>query len=327
MAGTISGMTYAAVEAGGTKFVLGIGSAAAGSIARTTVPTRDPATTMADIARFFAAAGQGVDIAALGLASFGPVDLDPASSGYGHILASPKRAWSGFDLLGALHAALGGIPAGIDTDVNAAALAEAALGGIPAGIDTDVNAAAIAEAALGAGMGAANLAYITIGTGIGVGLLVDGRAVHGIAHPEAGHVRPRRHPAHGDFAGICPFHGDCLEGLASGPAIMACWGAELSALPPGHPAWAVQSDYVAQLCAMLILTLAPELIVLGGGAMPAALFALVRAEIARQLAGYGRQSDAAALERRIVAPGCAEPSGLTGAYLLAERAASGGGES
>ncbi len=299
MKGTTSGAAFAAVEAGGTKFVLGIGSAAGGSIARATVATRDPAATVADIARFFADAGRGTDIAALGLASFGPVDLDPASPRHGHILASPKRAWSGFDLLGALRRALGGIPAGIDTDVNAAALA---------------------EAATGAGRGAGDLAYATIGTGIGVGLVVDGRAVHGIAHPEAGHIRPRRHPGHGDFAGICPFHGDCLEGLASGPAITACWGAELSALPPDHPAWAIQAGYVAQLCAMLILTLAPERIVLGGGAMRPGLFAPVRAELATQLAGYGVGADPPALEHRITAPRCPEPSGLTGAYLLAARA-------
>lgn len=294
---------YAGIEAGGTKFVLGVGTADGGSIAGATVPTGAPEATLAAIAAFFGEASRTARIGAFGLASFGPVDLAPASPGYGRILRSPKRAWSGFDLFGALRGLLG-VPGAVDTDVNAAALAEAALGA-------------------GAAGGTRDLAYVTIGTGIGVGLVVDGRAVHGIAHPEAGHIRPRRDPRHEGFAGICPFHGDCLEGLASGPAIGAAWGAEPPALPPEHPAWDVQAGYVAQLCETLILTVAPALIVLGGGAMRPGLFPRVRAATAAGLAGYGRETDGAALERRIVAPGCGEAPGLIGAYLLAERAAHG----
>jgi fructokinase len=292
---------YAAVEAGGTKVVLGIGSAAGGSLVTAQVPTRDPEPTVADIAAFFAEAARGREIAAVGIATFGPLDLEPSSPSYGHILPSAKLNWSDFDLLGRVRAALGGVPGLIDTDVNGAALA---------------------EALAGAGKGGGDLAYATIGTGIGVGLVVNGQPVHGYSHSETGHVMLRRHPGHDGFAGVCPFHGDCIEGLASGPAIKAAWGAGLDALPHDHPAWAIQADYLAQLCAMLIFTLSPSTIVLGGGGMKQeALFRPTRDRTAQLLAGYGRGTDRASLEHRIVPHACAEPPGLVGAYLLAERAA------
>jgi len=288
----------AGIEAGGTKMVLGIGSSAQGSIATVRVPTHDPEETVAAMARFFASASAGRPLAGLGIASFGPVDLDPASPTYGYILATTKPGWSGFDLLGRMQAALGGIKAAIDTDVNGAALAEARFGGSD------------------------DLAYVTVGTGIGVGLVIGGRPVHGAGHPEAGHVLLRRHPAHAQFAGVCPFHGDCVEGLASGSAIMAAWGASLADLPPDHIAWGVEADYIAQLCAVLILTAAPRRIVLGGGVMSQqALFPAIRDRAAHLLGGYGRGVDRAALETRIVPPASKEPPGLMGAYLLGEQAA------
>lgn len=284
---------YGGIEAGGTKFVVGVGAAETGSIATTRIETGDPEATVAAVAEFLAAHGP---LDGLGLASFGPIDVDPASKTYGRILSTPKPGWAGFDLRARL----------------------AALTGLNPVVDTDVNAAALAEGRHGAGAGARDLAYVTIGTGIGVGLFVGGRTVHGIAHPEMGHIRPRRHPAHDGFAGSCPYHGDCLEGLAAGSAIEAAWGASLDELPPDHPAWAAETDYVAQLCATLILTLAPAKIVLGGGVMrQQALFAPIRAAVAEQLAGYGVGVDRASLEDRIVAPGCIEPPGLMGAYLLA----------
>ncbi len=292
---------FAAVEAGGTKFVCGIGSSAGGSLRTAVVPTRDPDATLAEVVSFFGdAAGHG-RIEALGIASFGPLDLDPASATFGHILRTPKPGWEGTDLLGRLRATLG----------------------LPAAIDTDVNAAALAEARHGAARDARNLAYATVGTGIGVGIVAEGRPIHGIGHPEAGHMMLRRHPAHAGFAGVCPFHGDCLEGLASGPAIIAAWGASLSALPDDHIAWEAEADYLAQLCAALFLTVAPEQIVLGGGVMAHhRLFAPIRERTLGLLGGYLRGVAAKAdIEWRITAPGCAEPSGLVGAYMLAERAA------
>lgn len=290
----------AGIEGGGTKMVLGLGSAGGGSIATAHVPTRDPDATLADIAAFFAAAARARDIAAVGIASFGPLDLDPASPGYGRITTTPKPGWAGADLPAALSDAFG----------------------VAVAIDTDVNAAALAEATLGAARGQSSVAYVTVGTGIGVGLVIGGRMVHGLGHPEAGHLLPRRHARHGAFAGSCPFHGDCLEGLASGTAIHAAWGAALDRLPADHPAWEVEADYLGQLCATLILTVAPEHIVLGGGVMAEErLFAPVRAETARRLAGYAALWDEAALAARITPAGCAGPPGLIGAYLLAERAA------
>jgi fructokinase len=284
-----------AVEAGGTKFLCGVGSAA-GSLATATIPTRDPETTLAEVEAFFATHGS---IDALGIGSFGPLDLETASPTFGHILRTPKPGWSGVDLRGRLAATLG-VPAAIDTDVNAAALAEAE------------------QAAVGTG----TLAYVTVGTGIGVGIVADGKPLHGAGHPEAGHLLPRRHPAHGGFAGVCSFHGDCLEGLASGPAIVAAWGSPASELAEDHIFWEVEAGYLAQLCAALFLTIAPHRIVLGGGVMDnRRLLPAVRVATQALLGGYiAALAEPGALERRIVAPACAEPAGLVGAYLLAARA-------
>ena len=285
---------YAAIEAGGTKMVLGIGGVE-GSVKRATVATRNPDETLRDLAAFFADAPP---VSAIGVASFGPLDLDPASPEYGHILPSAKLAWAGVDLLGAARSMVGDVPGAIDTDVNGAALAEA-------------RAAASGD-----------LAYVTVGTGIGVGLIVNGRAVHGAAHPEGGHMLVRRHPAHDGFAGICPFHHDCVEGLASGTAIRAAWGASLAELPADHVAWEVEADYLAQLCTAIILMTAPDHVVLGGGVMAQErLFAPVRDRTAHLLAGYGRRTDRASLEARITTPVSTEPPGLVGAYRLAAGAA------
>jgi fructokinase len=291
----------AAIEAGGTKMVLGLGTADGGSVVTASVATREPEATMADIAAFFDKEIKGREIAAVGIASFGPIDLDPLSPTHGFILPAPKAAWSNFDMLGRIRAILGGIPGAIDTDVNAAALAEARLG-VGEGTTQD-------------------LAYVTIGTGIGVGLIVNDAMVHGTSHPEMGHILPRRHLAHGDFKGVCPFHHDCFEGLASGPAVIAAWGASLADLPPDHIAWAVEADYCAQIAAMLILTVSPARIVFGGGVMKQqALFGPIRDRAAALLAGYGRGTDRATLETRIVSPGCREAPGLIGAYLLGAHA-------
>ncbi|WP_206245219.1 ROK family protein [Novosphingobium terrae] len=288
---------FGAVEAGGTKFVCAVGSASGGSLRTTAIPTRDPDTTFADIAGFFRQAGELGPLAGVGLASFGPIGLDPAAPTYGHILATTKPGWEGTNMVARLRD-LVDVPVALDTDVNAAALAE-----------VERSAEAIR-----------NLAYVTIGTGIGVGLVVDGRTVKGFGHPEVGHALVRRHPAHGDFPGTCRFHGDCLEGLAAGPAVAAAWPSSGQSFAPDHPFWAVESDYIAQLCMTLILTSSPERIVLGGGVMQQeALFPLIRARTLELLGGYvhGR-SDMETMERLIVPPVCNEPPGLVGAYLLAE---------
>lgn len=231
---------FGGIEAGGTKFVLAVGSAPDAMTDRHVIPTRDPETTLAEAVAWFTSQGP---IAALGVASFGPVELSRHSERWGHILDTPKPDWSGFDLVGHLSRALER----------------------PIGLDTDVNAAALAEYRFGAGRGAASLAYMTVGTGIGVGLVINGETVHGAGHPEFGHYFPRREAGDRDFVGICTFHGDCLEGLSSGPAIVKRWGKTLSDLPPEHEAHHHVSGYLAQACHTLFAAMASEVIVIGGG--------------------------------------------------------------
>ncbi len=285
----------AAIEAGGTKFVLAVGPSPDVITARHTIPTRDPATTLAEAAAWLAAQGL---LTALGIGSFGPVELDRASPKWGFITTTPKPGWA-------------------DTDV--ARHLAAALGGVPVGFDTDVNAAALAEHAARSGEGG-SLAYLTIGTGVGGGLVVDGRPVHGIAHPEVGHIYPRRHPDDRDFAGTCPHHGDCLEGLASGPAVMARWGVSLSELPADHPAHAIIADYIAQACHILFASVAVEEVVIGGGVAQTP-------GLVERIAARARELDAGYLpggaRHRIIAPRLGTDSGITGAMLLAQGAAAG----
>jgi fructokinase len=290
---------FGAIEAGGTKFVCAVGSSDGGSLRTATVATRSPDETFADVRTFFAEAAELGVIAAVGVASFGPVGVDPRAPEFGQILATPKPGWQGTDMIARVRDFLK-VPVALDTDVNAAALAEAKVSGLR------------------------HLAYVTVGTGIGVGLVNDGRTIHGLGHPEVGHILVRRHPAHGDFPGVCPFHGDCLEGLAAGPAVAAAWGRTPSGFPDDHPFWDVEADYLAQLCTTLFLTMAPERIVFGGGVMKQdRLFPLIRARALERLGGYFHPAtDMEAMERRILAPECVEPSGLIGAYLLAEGAAS-----
>lgn len=297
-------MLLAAIEAGGTKFVCGVGNAETGSLETVTIPTRDPDATFADVEAFFEAATERHgQLEGIGVGSFGPLNLDPVSARYGCILPTPKPMWENVNLIERARR-IAAVPIALDTDVNAAALAELAA----------------------AGPNVSALAYITVGTGIGVGIVAHGRPLHGLGHPEAGHGLPRRHEAHRDFVGICPFHGDCYEGLASGKAVEAVWGTTPSHFPDEHAFWEVESHYLAQLCASLFLTVAPQRIVLGGGVMKQQrLFPLIRRKTLDLLAGYiAVLADMTAMEQRIVPPLCHEPPGLIGAYILAARAAEAG---
>ncbi|PLK22940.1 fructokinase [Porphyrobacter sp. TH134] len=280
------------VEAGGTKFVLAVGPSPGRITARHTIATRDPATTLAEAAEWLA--GHGA-LAAIGIGSFGPVELDRTAPRWGFITTTPKPGWANCDIAGYLGGELGA-PVGFDTDVNGAALAEHAASGAIGG----------------------SLAYLTIGTGIGGGLVLDGQPVHGIAHPEVGHIFPRRHPQDREFAGICPHHGDCLEGLASGPAILARWGASLSQLPADHPGHAIIADYIAQACHTLFASVAVEEIVIGGGVAQTA-------GLVEQVAARARALDAGYLpgsaRHRIIRPRLGGDSGIVGAMMLAEAAA------
>lgn len=278
-----------AIEAGGTKFVLGVGYGPGDIVDQRQIATRDPETTLHESIAFFR---EHIGLAAIGIGSFGPLERDADDPRWGHILSTPKPGWSDCDLAGTVGRALG----------------------VPVAFDTDVNAAALAEARLGVARDARVSVYATIGTGIGGGVIADGRIVGGRGHPELGHMKPRRAADDMDFAGSCPFHGDCLEGLASGPAIIARWGQSLSHLAPEHPAHAIIAGYLAEMCNTLRAALAPDAIVLGGGVMgtPRLFERIVQAADATD-GGYFALSARQVIRRPALAP----VSGLAGAFLLA----------
>ena len=289
-----------AIEAGGTKFVAALAGEDGVILAQTRIPTQTPAQCFPALAEFFrnAAATHG-PIASFGVASFGPIVIEPASPAYGTFTTTPKPGWSG----ARFHDVLGEF-------------------GAPIIVDTDVNGAALGEWAQGAGQGCTTLAYTTIGTGIGSGVVRDGLSIMGFSHFESGHIpMPHDHVAD-PYPGCCPFHGDCLEGLASGPAIEARWGQSLSKL--GSPADKLEliAGYVAQLAVSLVLLHMPDRLIFGGGVLkaPGLIEALRRATEAK-LGGYIKapQLDPG-LERYIVAPALGDEAGITGAIALGKRA-------
>jgi fructokinase len=290
------------IEAGGTKVICAVVRAVDDTIVATTrIATTTPAATLAAAESFFASAvAEHGPLAALGIATFGPVDLRPASPTFGQLLATPKAGWAHADLVGPF----------------------ARRFGCPVAIDTDVNAAALAEALAGAGRGCGTVVYVTVGTGIGGGVSIDGRTLKGALHPEMGHIRVMRHARDAAFAGVCPFHGDCLEGLASGGAVVARYGAPLDRLPRDHEAPGVIGYYLGQLAANIVLMLSPERIVFGGGVMSGnAMLGTIRATAAQLLNGYaGLGTDASGLDRLVVAAGLGERSGILGAIELARTA-------
>jgi len=283
----------AGIELGGTKIVCGIATGAGDVLQRTSIPTRGPEETLIDIRTWLEP--RLTDTTGLGIASFGPVYVDPASPRYGHIGTTPKTAWRDFDLLRAIREW---------TE-------------LPLALDTDVNAAALAEIRWGAARGHDNVVYVTVGTGIGGGIVANSRAVHGLMHPEIGHMKPRRLPDD-DFDGLCPFHGDCFEGLAAGPAIQARWGKQLNELPADHPAFAMEADYLGQLAVNLLLTASPTKLIFGGGVMSnTELLPMVRDAAARHLNNYLDLTDPSnGPEEPIVTPGLESNAGLLGAVAL-----------
>jgi fructokinase len=286
---------YAALEAGGTKFLCAVGTGPDDLRDQTRFPTTDPEETIAQVIAFFQP--HLPELRALGIASFGPLDLDPASATYGRITDSTKPGWTNVDMFATLKDALG----------------------LPAALDTDVNGALFGEATWGAARGLQNAIYLTVGTGVGGGALVNGQLVHGLLHPEMGHVRLPHDKEVDPFPGVCPFHGDCLEGLASGPAIQARWGRPAEELSPDHPAWELEARYLGLACSNLAVLFSPQRIILGGGVMKkGGLIERVRAEFADSIGGYIRSP--VVLERLdtfIVPPGLGDRSGLLGALALA----------
>ncbi len=280
---------------GGTKFVCAAGYSPEALIANQTIPTATPEETFARVTNFF----RGVErdyqpVARIGVASFGPVEIDRTSPEYGSILKTPKPGWSGVNFLEQL------APLGASVTV-----------------ETDVNGAALAEYAHGAGRGLTSLAYVTVGTGIGVGVVKNGEPLSGIGHYEMGHIRPPHDTVRDPFEGRCPFHGDCLEGLACGPAITDRWGAPLSEL--GSDAVALESEYLSHLALTIILTHMPERIVFGGGVMKTpGLIEKLREDTALLLGGYIQAAAiSGSLAEYIVSPALGDLAGITGAMALA----------
>lgn len=299
-----------AIEAGGTKFVCAIGSGPGnGLMASAQFATGDdPARLMRDVAAWFSAQREEHGpLAALGVASFGPVDLDEKSPTYGFITTTPKSGWQNVDILGPLRCAFPGLPVGFDTDVNGAALG---------------------EARWGAARGLEDFIYITVGTGIGGGGMARGRLLHGLVHPEMGHIGvPQR--ADDDFAGVCPFHGRCWEGLCSGPAIAARAGLPAEDLPPDHPAWNEVVFTMAHALKNLACVLSPRRIILGGSVRKAgqlgeaAFFERLRASFREALAGYIASPAVGdnGIASYIVPPALGDDAGVCGAIALAQDAA------
>ena len=279
-----------AVEAGGTKFRGAVVSSDMTVVESVRVPTTDPDATLAAVASFFQ---QAQPVAALGIASFGPVDLDPDSPGYGALVGTPKPGWSDSPILGRLVEALG----------------------VPAGIQTDVEAAAVAEQALGPEPPPRRLAYVTVGTGIGAAVAVDGAPWRGRHHSELGHIPVRRIDGD-DYPGHCPFHRDCLEGMACGPAMAERWGTGPSTAGDRDDVWQLEAAYLAQLVRVLTYSFAPDRIVFGGGigGRPG-VAARIRAASRAELGGYADYSiDDDAF---VTAPALGNDSGLLGAVLIA----------
>ena len=285
-------MRIGALEAGGTKMVLGIFDEEGHLLENTKIATRTPAQTMPEIIAYF----QEKKAERLGIGTFGPVDLRKDSPDYGTITSTPKLDWRNYPMLSALQEALQ----------------------VPCAIDTDVNAAALAKCRLGAARGCGNAVYVTVGTGIGAGICVDGKPVHGLMHPEVGHMLLKPNPMDPLPQGICPYHDSCLEGLASGPSIAKRAGTGADKLPDDDPVFTLEAGYLAQMCVNLIMMLSPEKIILGGGVMSrSSLLDRIRKETVRLLGGYIQVPEVTArIDSYIVEPELYPISGLIGAWLL-----------
>jgi fructokinase len=279
------------IEAGGTKFICAIGASPDDLRAETRIATTSPDETLRAVGALFRA---HASVAAIGIGAFGPIDR-----ARGFITTTPKPGWANTDLVGAIQRALG----------------------VPVAFDTDVNAAAVGEQTWGAARGLENFIYLTIGTGIGGGAMVNGKLVHGLIHPEMGHIRIPHDWNDDPFPGACPFHGDCLEGLAAGPALEKRWGQRAETLPRDHRAWALQARYLALVCANLACAFSPQRIILGGGLMQQPdLLPMVQTHTRDLLNGYIHAPEILdRIEEYIVAPGLGNRAGVLGAIALAQQ--------
>ena len=289
---------FGGMEGGGTKFVCSVGTSPDDIRAEVRFPTTTPQETLQQAISFFRGYYEG--LAAIGIACFGPLDPNPVTVTFGKILPTPKPGWTGADIVGPLREAFR----------------------LPIGFDTDVNGAALGELTWGAAQGLDTFIYLTVGTGIGGGAYVNGKLLHGLLHPEMGHIPLPHNPAQDSFEGVCPFHGDCFEGLASGVAMEKRWGQEAASLPREHPAWDLEAHYIAQALTSYICTLSPQRILIGGGVgLNEPLLERVRQKTISLLNGYV-QSFAILenIQSYIVTPDLGNRSGVMGALALAQLA-------
>ena len=283
-----------ALEAGGTKMVCATGYADGTVLEREQIATTTPQETVEAVNAWFA----DKDIAALGIGAFGPTAVNPASSQYGKILETPKTAWRYFDLLGT-----------IQNELN-----------IPCGYDTDVNVACLGEVTFGCAQGLTDVVYLTIGTGVGGGIYSNGELHHGMLHPETGHVLITKRTAD-TYAGRCPYHKNCLEGLAAGPAIEERWGRKAVDLADCPEVWELEADYIAQALTGYVMTVSPEMIILGGGVMhQEQLFPLIRKKLKEYINGYIATDELADMEHYVVPASLHDDQGIMGCLELARRA-------
>lgn len=290
---------FGGIESGGTKLVCAVGTGPDDLRAETRVPTTTPEETLGHAVGFFRRQRQKHGpLAAVGIASFGPVDLDRRSPTWGFVTSTPKPGWAMTDLAGTVGRELG----------------------VAVEIDTDVNGAALGEQRWGAARGLDTFVYVTVGTGIGGGGMVAGRLLHGLVHPEMGHMLVPHDPEADPYAGRCPFHGDCLEGLASGLAIEERWGTPASELPPDHPAWRLEAEYLALAAVNLTLVLSPQRIVLGGGVMnQIGLLPQIRRRMRERLNGYVHSAAILdEIDAYVVPPALGARAGVLGALALAQ---------
>lgn len=293
-----SGKLYGGIEAGGTKFVCVIGTGPNDLKAEESFPTTTPTETLNRAIRFFKKHSYEQQLTAIGIASFGPIDLNTSSLTFGYITSTPKPGWINTDILGTIKSALN----------------------IPVAFDTDVNGAALGEYRFGSAKGMDNFIYLTIGTGIGGGGMINGKLIHGLLHPEMGHIRIPHDWKKDPFPGLCPYHNDCFEGLASGPAISSRWGKPVKELPDKHPAWDLEAHYIALALTNYICTLSPERIILGGGVMErSVMLPLIRDEVQKLLNNYINKPEITKnINDYIITPELGKYAGVLGAIALAE---------
>ncbi len=288
-------MKLGAIEAGGTKFVVAVGNENGEVLERASFPTTSPDETMKETIAFF----KDKDVETIGLGCFGPIDPDKNSPTYGYITTTPKPGWANYNIVGVLAEAFPDMPIGFDTDVNGACLG---------------------EAYFGAAKGLDSALYLTIGTGIGGGAIVEGNLVHGLLHPEMGHMVMNVREDD-PYKGKCPYHGTCFEGMAAGPAIEERWGKKGNELPADHPAWDLEAWYIAQALAIYVLTLSPKKIILGGGVMhKKQLFPQIHKYLQERLNGYIQKDEITTdkIKDYVVYPGLGDNAGICGALALAK---------